>query len=192
MTDWLISLKRKELIHHSGKSNHEPINRRPCQSGWRVECAQHHYLPNNKNIFDGGLNSAAEVIDQICSMLAPRIIPRDWSGLCSFDESKQNRSKNKNYERMSASIAMLRLVVTTAARDTTIDGFEIHENDKPWMVVMAKSLFQIQIWWKPGRNIRSYVGRTLKWGCNYPCRWRRQWRVGKWIGPSFLLRSMRM
>ena len=41
----------------------------------------------------------------------------------------------KNYERMSASLGdVVSGSVTTAVRDTTIDGLEIHENDNLGMV----------------------------------------------------------
>ena len=88
-------------------------------------------LPNNKNILMAA-QSAAEVIDQPAAVVETKTIPQGLTSLLAFDESK---SIEDNYERMSASLGdVVSGSVTTAVRDTTIDGLEIHENDNLGMV----------------------------------------------------------
>ena len=88
-------------------------------------------LPNNKNILMAA-QSAAEVIDQPAAFVETKTIPQGLTSLLAFDESK---SIEENYERMSASLGDVASgSVTTAVRDTTIDGLEIHENDNLGMV----------------------------------------------------------
>lgn len=88
-------------------------------------------LPNNKNILMAA-QSAAEVIDQPAVVVETKTIPQGLTSLLAFDESK---SIEENYERMSASLGDVASgSVTTAVRDTTIDGLEIHENDNLGMV----------------------------------------------------------
>ena len=88
-------------------------------------------LPNNKNILMAA-QSAAEVIEQPAAVVETKTIPQGLTSLLAFDESK---SIEENYERMSASLAdVVSGSVTTAVRDTTIDGLEIHENDNLGMV----------------------------------------------------------
>ena len=88
-------------------------------------------LPNNKNILMAA-QSAAEVIDQRAAVVETKTIPQGLTSLLAFDESK---SIEENYERMSASLGdVVSGSVTTAVRDTTIDGLEIHENDNLGMV----------------------------------------------------------
>ena len=88
-------------------------------------------LPNNKNILMAA-QSASEVIDQPAAVVETKTIPQGLTSLLAFDESK---SIEENYERMSASLGDVASgSVTTAVRDTTIDGLEIHENDNLGMV----------------------------------------------------------
>ena len=88
-------------------------------------------LPNNKNILMAA-QSAAEVIDQPAAVVETKTIPQGLTSLLAFDESK---SIEENYEHMSASLGdVVSGSVTTAVRDTTIDGLEIHENDNLGMV----------------------------------------------------------
>ena len=88
-------------------------------------------LPNNKNILMAA-QSAAEVIEQSAAVVETKTIPQGLTSLLAFDESK---SIEENYERMSASLGdVVSGSVTTAVRDTTIDGLEIHENDNLGMV----------------------------------------------------------
>ena len=88
-------------------------------------------LPNNKNILMAA-QSVAEVIDQPAAVVETKTIPQGLTSLLAFDESK---SIEENYERMSASLGdVVSGSVTTAVRDTTIDGLEIHENDNLGMV----------------------------------------------------------
>ena len=88
-------------------------------------------LPNNKNILMAA-QSAAEVIEQPAAVVETKTIPQGLTSLLAFDESK---SIEENYEHMSASLEdVVSGSVTTAVRDTTIDGLEIHENDNLGMV----------------------------------------------------------
>ena len=88
-------------------------------------------LPNNKNIFMAA-QSAAEVLEQPAAVIETRTIPQGLTSLLAFDESK---SIEENHDRMTASLSdVISGSVTTAVRDTTIDGLEIHENDNLGMV----------------------------------------------------------
>ena len=88
-------------------------------------------LPNNKNIFMAA-QSAAEVIEQSAAVIETRTIPQGLTSLLAFDGSK---TIEENQERMTAALAeVVSGSVTTAVRDTTIDGLEIHENDNLGMV----------------------------------------------------------
>lgn len=88
-------------------------------------------LPNNKNIFMAA-QSAAEVIEQPAAVIETRTIPQGLTSLLAFDPSK---SIEDNHDRMTAVLAdVVSGSVTTAVRDTTIDGLEIHENDNLGMV----------------------------------------------------------
>lgn len=88
-------------------------------------------LPNNKNIFMAA-QSAAEVIEQSAAVIETRTIPQGLTSLLAFDPSK---SIEENHDRMTAAFAdVVSGSVTTAVRDTTIDGLEIHENDNLGMV----------------------------------------------------------
>lgn len=88
-------------------------------------------LPNNKNIFMAA-QSAAEVIEQPAAVIETRTIPQGLTSLLAFDPSK---SIEENHDRMTAALAdVVSGSVTTAVRDTTIDGLEIHENDNLGMV----------------------------------------------------------
>ncbi len=88
-------------------------------------------LPNNKNIFMAA-QSAAEVIEQPAVVIETRTIPQGLTSLLAFDPSK---SIEDNHDRMTADLAdVVSGSVTTAVRDTTIDGLEIHENDNLGMV----------------------------------------------------------
>ena len=89
------------------------------------------FLPNNKNIFMAA-QSAAEVLEQPAVVVEARTIPQGLTSLLAFDPSK---SIEENKERMTAALGdVISGSVTTAVRDTTIDGLEIHENDNLGMV----------------------------------------------------------
>lgn len=88
-------------------------------------------LPNNKNIFMAA-QSAAEVAEVAVKVVETRTIPQGFTSLLAFDPSRDIES---NFEGMTASLAEVKSgSVTTAVRDTTIDGLEIHENDNLGMV----------------------------------------------------------
>ena len=89
------------------------------------------FLPNNKNIFMAA-QSAAEVLEQPAVVVEARTIPQGLTSLLAFDPSK---TIEENKERMTAALGdVVSGSVTTAVRDTTIDGLEIHENDNLGMV----------------------------------------------------------
>lgn len=88
-------------------------------------------LPNNKNIFMAA-QSAAEVAEVAVKVVETRTVPQGLTSLLAFDGS---RDIEANFEAMTASLADVKSgSVTTAVRDTTIDGLEIHENDNLGMV----------------------------------------------------------
>ena len=89
------------------------------------------FLPNNKNIFMAA-QSAAEVLEQPTTVIETRTLPQGLTSLLAFDSGK---TIEENHERMTAALSdVISGSVTTAVRDTTIDGFEIHENDNLGMV----------------------------------------------------------
>lgn len=88
-------------------------------------------LPNNKNIFMAA-QSAAEVIEQPAIVVESRTIPQGLTSLLSFDGGK---TIEENEKRMAGALSdVVSGSITTAVRDTTIDGLEIHENDNLGMV----------------------------------------------------------
>ncbi|TCD45705.1 DAK2 domain-containing protein [Streptococcus sp. X16XC17] len=88
-------------------------------------------LPNNKNIFMAA-QSAAEVAEVAIKVVETRTVPQGLTSLLAFDPSRDIAA---NFETMTASLADVKSgSVTTAVRDTTIDGLEIHENDNLGMV----------------------------------------------------------
>ena len=89
------------------------------------------FLPNNKNIFMAA-QSAAEVLEQPTIVIETRTLPQGLTSLLAFDSGK---TIEENHERMTAALSdVVSGSVTTAVRDTTIDGLEIHENDNLGMV----------------------------------------------------------
>ena len=76
--------------------------------------------------------SAAEVIEQPAAVIETRTIPQGLTSLLSFDSTK---SIEENHDRMTAALTdVVSGSVTSAVRDTTIDGLDIHENDYLGMV----------------------------------------------------------
>ena len=89
------------------------------------------FLPNNKNIFMAA-QSAAEVLEKPTTVIETRTLPQGLTSLLAFDSGK---TIEENHERMTAALSdVVSGSVTTAVRDTTIDGLEIHENDNLGMV----------------------------------------------------------
>lgn len=88
-------------------------------------------LPNNKNIFMAA-QSATEVVEQAAVVVEACTIPQGLTSLLAFDP---NKTIQENHDRMTASLAdVVSGSITTAVRDTTIDGLEIHEHDNLGMV----------------------------------------------------------
>ena len=89
------------------------------------------FLPNNKNIFMAA-QSAAEVLEQPTIVIETRTLPQGLTSLLAFDSGK---TIEENHDRMTAALSdVVSGSITTAVRDTTIDGLEIHENDNLGMV----------------------------------------------------------
>ena len=89
------------------------------------------FLPNNKDIFMAA-QSAAEVLEQPTTVIETRTLPQGLTSLLAFDSGK---TIEENHERMTAALSdVVSGSITTAVRDTTIDGLEIHENDNLGMV----------------------------------------------------------
>ena len=89
------------------------------------------FLPNNKNIFMAA-QSAAEVLERPTTVIETRTLPQGLTSLLAFDSGK---TIEENHERMTAALSdVVSGSITTAVRDTTIDGLEIHENDNLGMV----------------------------------------------------------
>ncbi|MFC4653029.1 DAK2 domain-containing protein [Lactococcus nasutitermitis] len=83
-------------------------------------------LPNNKNIFMAA-KSAAEVATIPVEVVESATIPQGFTALLSFDPTK---SIEENKEAMSESLSDVKSgSVTTAIRDTNVDGIEIHKKD---------------------------------------------------------------
>jgi dihydroxyacetone kinase-like predicted kinase len=83
-------------------------------------------LPNNKNIFMAA-NAAADVADTPTKVVETRTIPQGFTAMLSYDPT---RSLEDNHTAMTAALSeVVSGSVTTAVRDTTIDGLEIHEDD---------------------------------------------------------------
>ncbi|WP_156009713.1 DAK2 domain-containing protein [Streptococcus ruminantium] len=88
-------------------------------------------LPNNKNILMAA-QSAAEVAEVAVKVVETKTLPQGFTSLLAFDSSCDLQA---NFEAMTASLSDVRSgSVTTAVRDTTIDGLEIHEHDNLGMV----------------------------------------------------------
>ena len=89
------------------------------------------FLPNNKNIFMAA-QSVAEVLEKPTTVIETRTLPQGLTSLLAFDSGK---TIEENHERMTAALSdVVSGSITTAVRDTTIDGLEIHENDNLGMV----------------------------------------------------------
>ena len=89
------------------------------------------FLPNNKNIFMAA-QSAAEVLEQPAVVVEARTLPQGLTSLLAFDQANPSKKTKK---AMTAALSdVVSGSVTTAVRDTTIDGLEIHENDNLGMV----------------------------------------------------------
>lgn len=88
-------------------------------------------LPNNKNIIMAA-QSAADVAEVAVKVVETKTISQGFTSLLAFDASQ---SLEDNAAAMTASLADVKSgSVTTAVRDTTIDGLEIHEGDNLGMV----------------------------------------------------------
>ena len=83
-------------------------------------------LPNNKNIFMAA-EQAAEVSDLAVSVVPSRTISQGMNAMLQFDVAN---SLEENTEAMTESLHDVKSgQVTTAVRDTTIKGLEIHKDD---------------------------------------------------------------
>lgn len=88
-------------------------------------------LPNNKNILLAA-QSAAEVAEVAVKVVETKTIPQGFTSLLAFDASHDLET---NFDAMTSSLTEVKSgSVTTAVRDTRIDGLDIHENDILGMV----------------------------------------------------------
>lgn len=83
-------------------------------------------LPNNKNIFMAA-KSAAEVAEIPVEVIESATVPQGFTALLSFDPT---RSIEENKAAMTSALSDVQSgSVTTAIRDTNVDGIEIHKKD---------------------------------------------------------------
>lgn len=82
-------------------------------------------LPNNKNIFMAA-EQAAEVCDLPVTVVPSKTIAQGMNAMLQFDPEA---TLEENGDAMTAALAEIQSgQVTTAVRDTTIDGLEIHKD----------------------------------------------------------------
>lgn len=88
-------------------------------------------LPNNKNIFMAA-DAAAEVADVPVAVVPSRTVSEGMTAMLAFNET---HSLDENKAAMTQSLKeVVSGQVTTAVRDTTIDGLEVHKDDFIGMV----------------------------------------------------------
>lgn len=88
-------------------------------------------LPNNKNIVMAA-EQAAELLDIPAAVVATKTIPQGMSAILAFNPEA---SVEENAEAMTRAFAGVSTAqITTAVRDTSIDGVEIHTDDFMAMV----------------------------------------------------------
>ena len=115
----------------SGGQTMNPSTEDFIKAVYQVNARNIIFLPNNKNIFMAA-QSAAEVLEQPTTVIETRTLPQGLTSLLAFDSGK---TIEENHERMTAALSdVVSGSITTAVRDTTIDGLEIHENDNLGMV----------------------------------------------------------
>jgi DAK2 domain fusion protein YloV len=83
-------------------------------------------LPNNKNIFMAA-ESAAEVAEIPVAIIYSRTIPQGIATMLAFNPDLKLEENKKNMTEMLTNVTSAQ--VTTAVRDTTIDGIDVHKND---------------------------------------------------------------
>ena len=88
-------------------------------------------LPNNKNIVMAA-EQAVELLDIPAAVVATKTIPQGMSAILAFNPEA---SVEENAEAMTRAFAGVSTAqITTAVRDTSIDGVEIHTDDFMAMV----------------------------------------------------------
>jgi uncharacterized protein len=88
-------------------------------------------LPNNKNIIMAA-EQAVELLDIPAAVVATKTIPQGMSAILSFNPEA---TVEENAETMTRAFKDVKTAqITTAVRDTTIDGVEIHKDDFMAMV----------------------------------------------------------
>ena len=107
----------------SGGQTMNPSTEDFGQSSWRVECAQHHYLAKQQKISWWLPQLQQKWLSNLQQLLRPRPSLKDW--LVFLPLMKANPKKLRTHERSLGDVVSGS--VTTAVRDTTIDGLEIHE-----------------------------------------------------------------
>ncbi|EKU50428.1 fatty acid kinase catalytic subunit FakA [Staphylococcus massiliensis] len=91
-----------------------------------AKCKHAIILPNNKNIMMSS-EQATQVVDAEAVVVPSRSIPQGITAMFSYDPS-MDISENK--ETMTEALSTVTSAsITTAVRDTKIDGVEVNEND---------------------------------------------------------------
>lgn len=88
-------------------------------------------LPNNKNIILAA-EQVNELTDKNVIVIPTKNIPQGISALLAFDEDVNSDANKEAMEEMMSAVRCGQ--VTFAARDSVIDGFDIHKNDIMGMI----------------------------------------------------------
>lgn len=88
-------------------------------------------LPNNKNIVMAA-EQAVELLDIPAAVVPTKTIPQGMSAILSFNPEASVEENAEAMTRAFAGVATAQ--ITTAVRDTSIDGVEIHKDDFMAMV----------------------------------------------------------
>ena len=126
--DGLADIFREMGVNHvvSGGQTMNPSTEDILNAIEAVNAEKIIILPNNKNIFMAA-KSAAEVAEIPVEVIESATVPQGFTALLSFDPT---RSIEENKEAMTAALADVKSgSVTTAIRDTNVDGIEIHKKD---------------------------------------------------------------
>lgn len=126
--DGLADIFREMGVNHvvSGGQTMNPSTEDILNAIEAVNAEKVIILPNNKNIFMAA-KSAAEVAEIPVEVVETATIPQGFTALLSFDPT---RSIEENKTAMTDALEDVQSgSVTTAIRDTNVDGIEIHKKD---------------------------------------------------------------
>lgn len=126
--DGLAEIFREMGVNHvvSGGQTMNPSTEDILNAIEAVNAEKVIILPNNKNIFMAA-KSAAEVAEIPVEVIESATVPQGFTALLSFDPT---RTIEENKATMTDALADVQSgSVTTAIRDTNVDGIEIHKKD---------------------------------------------------------------